>query len=460
MRRLLRQPIVVVPIAIVVTIVAVWWLAFRPGGATASADTTKQVVDVTSGPMSDTVSAEGTVAAAQTDDLSFASSGTVTAVNVKAGDTVQAGQVLATIDSAELAAAVTAAEASVAGAEAKLSDDQAAGASAQQLAADQSSLTSANDSLTNAKDALAGASLVATFDGTVASVTITPGEQLSSGGTGGTSSAGSGSGSGRSAGSIGSANGNGPGAATGTGSSAASSSSAQIQVVSSGRFTVELAVDTADIDRVAVGQTATVTPSTSSASRRFGGFAGGFAGRGLNGVGSTGQGSGAANSSGANGAPSNQSGAATSTASATGTVTDVGKIADASSGVATYPVTISFDSTGNEFYVGSTVTGAIATDVRANVVQVSSLAITTTNGVSTVTVATDGTTTGPTETRAVTTGLVANGSTEITSGLKAGEKVIVTITRPSGAGGFSPPAGGIQGGGFPGGVTFGPGSGG
>ena len=37
------------------------------------------------------VSSEGTVAAAQTDDLSFSSSGTVTAVNVKAGDTVHGG---------------------------------------------------------------------------------------------------------------------------------------------------------------------------------------------------------------------------------------------------------------------------------------------------------------------------------------------------------------------------------
>ena len=76
MHRRLRQPIVLVPIVIVIAIVAVWWLAFRPAaGATASAATTKQVVAVTSGPMSKTVSAEGTVAAANTDDLSFASSG-------------------------------------------------------------------------------------------------------------------------------------------------------------------------------------------------------------------------------------------------------------------------------------------------------------------------------------------------------------------------------------------------
>ena len=40
----------------------------------------------------------------------FTASGTVTAVNVKAGDKVTAGQVLATVDSAELQSAVTSAE--------------------------------------------------------------------------------------------------------------------------------------------------------------------------------------------------------------------------------------------------------------------------------------------------------------------------------------------------------------
>jgi multidrug efflux pump subunit AcrA (membrane-fusion protein) len=42
---------------------------------------------------------EGKVAAAATDDLTFSSSGTVTAVNVKAGDTVISGEVLATLGS-------------------------------------------------------------------------------------------------------------------------------------------------------------------------------------------------------------------------------------------------------------------------------------------------------------------------------------------------------------------------
>ncbi len=448
MLRRLLQPIVFVPVLIVVAIIGVWWFAFRADEpATASATTTKQVVEVTTGPMSQTVSAEGTVAAADTDDLSFGSSGTVTAVNVKAGDTVKSGQVLATIDSAELEAAVTSAEADLADAQAKLSDDQSGSASDAQITADESSVQSADDALANAQDALAGASLVATFDGTVASVDLTVGEELGTDGTDGTGKTGSNTGSGQSTPPLGSGNSN-PLAAN----DSSDTSTAQIQVVSTGRFTVELAVDSADVAGVAVGQTATITPSTSSSSNgRFPGGLGGFFPNG-------GRSSGATNPSSGSSGPTSGDGATagSGTTTATGTVTAVGKIADASSGVATYPVTIAFDAAADKIYVGSTVTGDIATNTRENVVQVSALAVTTTNGGSTVTVATDGSATGPTETRTVTTGLTANGNTEITSGLKAGEKVVIAITRPSGAGGFSPPSGGEGGfsppsGGFQGG---------
>ena len=105
-----RHPSFWVAVVALVVIVGfgVWWVAIRSdsGSSTTalSITTTKQLVTVTRGSMSKTVSAEGTIAAAQTDDLSFSSSGTVTAVNVKAGDTVTAGQVLATIDSAQLQA--------------------------------------------------------------------------------------------------------------------------------------------------------------------------------------------------------------------------------------------------------------------------------------------------------------------------------------------------------------------
>src|SRR5215510_9366932 len=98
------RPWVVMPLVAVLA-VGGWWLWFRPDDNNAGAATSNgQVVTVTQGPMARTVSADGTIAAAQTDDLNFTSAGTVTAVNVKAGQAVKAGQVLATIDSAALQA--------------------------------------------------------------------------------------------------------------------------------------------------------------------------------------------------------------------------------------------------------------------------------------------------------------------------------------------------------------------
>jgi hypothetical protein len=215
--------------------------------------------------------------------------------------------------------------------------------------------------------------------------------------------------------------------------------------VSKGRYTVDLPMDTDNITNVKVGQSVTLTVTTSSSSTR-GGFPGGGAfpgGGGFAGGGGTGQQSntGSTNNSSSTGA------------SATGTVTNVSSVADTSSGVAKYPVTVSFDADSNDVYVGATVSGAIATDTRDNVLQVSSRAVTTANGVSTVTVATKGTVNGPTEQRRVTTGLTANGQTEITSGLKAGEKIIIKTQLPAGlrlptggtggggTGGFQPPSG-------------------
>jgi multidrug efflux pump subunit AcrA (membrane-fusion protein) len=449
MLRRLRQPIVVVPAAIVLVMVGGWWVAFRPDDdAGASSTTVRQLVEVTRGTMSETVSADGTVAAAQTDDLSFSSPGTVTAVAVKAGDAVKAGQVLATIDSAALQGDVASAEAEVASADAKLSDDRSAGASDAQITADETSLASANDALTTAQEALAGASLVATFDGTVATVDLTVGEHLAGSGTGGTDATGSSTGTGRSASSLPTGSSS-PNANGGNGDDS-SGSTAQIQVVSAGRYTVGLSVDTSDVSRIQVGQSVSLTPSASGSSRFPGG--GRFPGFFVNG------GNGAGNLANGNGRQQQANGTgsatgATSTTSATGTVTAVSKVADASSGVATYPVTIAFDSTDADFSVGTTVTGAITVDQRENVIQVPSIAVTTTSGGSTVTVARDGTTTGPTEVRTVATGLVSGGQTEITSGLRAGEQVVVTITRPGaatgapngnrgGGGGFTPPQGG------------------
>ena len=449
-----RSWIVAIASALVVALViGAWWIGRRSAqsaGAASSATQqpftqTKQVVNVTKGSMADTVSADGTVAAAKTDDLSFSSSGTVTAVNVKAGDTVKAGQVLASIDPTALEATVVSATSTLADANAKLSDDENASASSDQLAADRTSVTSAADSLSNAIDALKGADLVATFSGTVASVDLTVGEVLGSSGSGGTTPTGSASGSGlSSATSASSSSGNGainPSAS----SSSSSSSSAQIQVVSTGRFTVDLAVDSSDVESVKVGQSVSLTVTTARSSGGFGGgFPGGFGG-GL----PSGLAGGLGNNGGGGNANRSGTGTTSTGASATGKVSDVSKVASASSGVATYTVTVAFTADPKQFFVGSTVSGAITTASRTNVVQLPSRAVSTQDGASTVTLAVDGTANGRTRTQQVTTGVTINGQTEIVSGLTAGQKVIVQ--------GIAFPGGGA---GFPGGGTGGTGGGG
>ena len=298
--RRLRRPWVVVPVVLVVAL-GVWYFAIRSDGSSSdtatTTTTTKQLVTVTGGALSNNVSAQGTVAAAQTDNLSFSSAGTVTAVNVKAGDTVTAGEVLATIDSASLQSSVASAASTLAKAQATLSDDEAAGASSDQISADQTAVQTATDSLARAWTNLAGASLVATFNGTVSSVNLTVGEQLSSSGSGGTTPTGSASGSGNSSSTLGS------GATGGLGgnnssSSSSSSSTAQIQVVSKGQYTVSLPVSSSDVTSIKVGDTTSLTVTTGS-SGRFGGFGGlggggalpafpGGGGTGTGGTGSTG----------------------------------------------------------------------------------------------------------------------------------------------------------------------------
>jgi multidrug efflux pump subunit AcrA (membrane-fusion protein) len=468
----LKHPAVVVP-AIAVLAFGVWFVAIRKTGGSSSNSTptlANQVVTVTRGPMGTTVSAQGTVAAAQTDNLSFGSAGTVTAVNVTAGQAVTAGQVLATVNSAQLQSAVASAQSTVASAQASLADDEASGASSEQVTADQTSVTSANDALAAAQTALSGASLVSTFNGTVSQVNVTVGEQLSGSGSGGTSSTGTGSGSGQSTASVGSSTSSNSArgilSALSSGSSSSSSSSnPQIQVVSKGTYTVQLPLSSSDIGSVKVGQPVSLTVTTASGGG-LGGLGGGGAFARLFGGGGGaaafgGGGNGGTNrSTGTNGrGTTGRAGGAT----AQGKVTSVSKVATASSGVATFPVTVTFTDPSNNIFVGSTVTGAITTNTRQNVLQVPVRAVTNTNGTSTVEVSKNGSANGPTETRTVKTGLTANGMIEITSGLRQGDKVVVSfpnlrnLTLPTGNG---QTRGGNGTGGFGGFGGFGGGGGG
>ena len=84
---------------------------------------------VSVGDVDQTLGLSGTIAASSRQDLSFGAAGTVKKVEVAAGDTVAAGDVLATLDGTDLETAVTKAEATLAKAEAQLETDRTSQAS-------------------------------------------------------------------------------------------------------------------------------------------------------------------------------------------------------------------------------------------------------------------------------------------------------------------------------------------
>ena len=145
--------------------------------AAAQATTTTQTVST--GTIRQSVSASGTLAPADEESLDFAVSGTVTHVYAKQGQRVRKGQVVAKVDSAELAANVASAKANVANVKAKVDDDATNDASDTQTAADKASLKAARNQLASAKDQLAAAKLASPISGLVAEVNLSVGQSVS-----------------------------------------------------------------------------------------------------------------------------------------------------------------------------------------------------------------------------------------------------------------------------------------
>ncbi|HTI26093.1 MAG TPA: biotin/lipoyl-binding protein, partial [Kutzneria sp.] len=174
-----RRVIIIVAAVVVATGGGVAWAATRP---TADASTTS-FATATTATLKQTVSSSGTIQPAQQQNLNFAVSGQVTGVTATVGQQVTVGQALATVNSAALAANVAEAQATVSTDQARLSSDQTAGASSAQIAADQAAVTAAQNSLANAQNALGEATLTSPIDGTVASVNLTVGQQVSGGST-------------------------------------------------------------------------------------------------------------------------------------------------------------------------------------------------------------------------------------------------------------------------------------
>ncbi len=229
--------------AAVVLLAAVGFGSFSLFRPKPTASTTRtQSVEVTSGTQTATVAFDGTLSPRTKANLNFSVSGQVTSVTAKVGAKVTKGQALAKIDSSSLSNALAVAEANLSSARANYSDISSSGTSAAIKAAS-AQVDSAKASVDSATQDLTSATLRSSIDGTVASVDLSVGDQIS--GSGSSSSGSSGSGS------------------SGSGSSGvsttSSSSSAQVVVISTATWKLEGSVGASDLSSLKAGQAAKVT---------------------------------------------------------------------------------------------------------------------------------------------------------------------------------------------------------
>jgi macrolide-specific efflux system membrane fusion protein len=340
---------------------------------------TTVTVPVTTGTIQQTVASSGTLEPASQANLNFAVSGTITAVDVAAGQTVKVGQVVATVDTTALSEDLSAAQAQLTAAQDRLASDESSGASTSQIDNDQASVTSAESSLSTAQTNLNDASLTSTISGTVASVNVTVGQQVTGTGSGGGNS-GAGSGSTGSTGASGSNSGN-----NGSGSSGSGSSSGQIVVIGTDSYIVNATVDDTQIGQIADGDQVDITPSGASTPIY-------------------------------------------------GTVGSISLIGSQSSNVTTFPVVINVTGDPPGLFAGASANVSIIVKQLNNVTLVPTQAISYgSNGQATVTEVVN----GAHVVKDVTLGAAQSGQTQITSGVSVGDKVLereVTFHAPSGGG--------------------------
>lgn len=127
--------------------------------------------------------------------------------------------------------------------------------------------------------------------------------------------------------------------------------------------------------------------------------------------------------------------------SANGSVTAIDLTQTINNNVVEYGVTVLLDSAPAGVRLGQTSSVSITTSTRDNVLSVPSSAITKSGPISTVTVRKDGQDVVTT----VVTGLVGDSGTEITSGLSEGDQVVISSSTVTG-GAFTFPGGGLGGG--------------
>jgi macrolide-specific efflux system membrane fusion protein len=381
-------------------------LVVGPAGTPVGAS--DQVVTAQRGVVQATVSGSGTLAASTQLDVDFATGGRLVHVFVAPGYHVAAGQPLAEIDPQAAQINLQQAEAQLAAAQAKLTQAQQAAAAppapapasrsktttttstdvsaatAQTTAADvdtaQAGVATAQAAVSSAQTALAGTTLRAPISATVASVAGRVGETVGASGTvSSSSSSSSASGGGAQGGSSqggGQGGGGGGSTAASTGSSSGSTGSGGFAVLATlSKLDLTVPFSESDIGRVKVGQPATVT---------------------------------------INALPDEGLGAR---------VASIATLPTSNGGVVSYDVTFRLEQSVPGARPGMTATARVVVSQASGAIDVPSAAVSGRGGASTVTVVRgSGRVVQP-----VVTGVVGNSTTQVLSGLKAGDQVAIRV---------------------------------
>jgi membrane fusion protein, macrolide-specific efflux system len=416
----IRRPVLAVNAALVVLLLVGAFFSYRTiavADTTTAGTGTGRAVPVTLGTVTSSVSASGTVQSASTANANFVTSGTVTEIDVKVGDAVTAGQVLAKVSPTSAQEQLTAAQANLTSAQQSLSRAQSATTvDAATVAAAQAQVTTAQNNVNSAQRALDGTTLTAPMAGTVVAVNGTVGG--SSGGSSGNSSGsgssgpsgGGSSGGGSSGGGAGNGSSGNGGAGNGgaSGNSSSSTGTGFIQLADLTRMQVSASFAEADATKLKTGQTAAVTWAALSGAR------------------------------------------------ATGKIATIAPTATTQNNVNSYAVTVSLDTLPEGVRIGQTVTALVTVAQADNVLRVPAAAVRGTGQRHTVEVVGAD---GKQQARAVEVGVQGDQFVEITSGLQVGDQVALNLQTTTGAG----TAGGnnrFGGGGFGGGGFGGGGFGG
>ncbi|WP_082110253.1 efflux RND transporter periplasmic adaptor subunit [Demequina phytophila] len=345
-----------------------------------------QTVTVGLQTLEESVSATGTLAAVASDSLAFEASGTVTKVKVEEGDVVEKGDVIATIDTLQLTSSLRSAQAELAQAKATVANLEDADDGSDSSAAQISAATAQVAVLRESVADARDAMSDATLTADMAGLVTSQPYEVGDVVSGGSSSSSSSSGSTTQ-----------PGAAT---AASTASTDSGVTIVGQDEWTVSVSLSEDEVAEIAEGNQVTFT--SDDVDGEFFGL-----------------------------------------------VTDIANLPTTTGGSATYAVELQVTGDVDGLYEGTSVTAEIVYLREVDVLAIPTNAVTTTDGVSTVTVVDDA---GETEQREVTLGDTIGTYTEVTDGLEEDEQLQVTVMASGGTG--TDDAQDAFGGQFPGGGEF------